>query len=77
MDLKRLKKAYDHLESLDDRMTYKVRPRAGALTRPGIEQISEEHRILAEYTIELKEVVRDLIMALASRPKAQDKPQGS
>ncbi len=69
MDLKRLKKAYDQLESLDDRMTYKVRPRSSSLTRPGLEQLAEHHRLLAEYTIELKEVVQELIRAAASRPK--------
>lgn len=70
MDPQRLKKAYHRLESLDERLTYKVRPRAGGgLSRPSAEQLEEKHRHLAEYTVELKEIVHDLIVAIATRAK--------
>jgi len=70
MDLKRLKAAYDRLEFMDDRLSYKVRPRSSSLSRPNLEQVAEQHRNLAELTLELKEIVREVILAAASRPKA-------
>lgn len=70
MDPQRLKQVYQRLESLDERMTYKVRPRSGgSLTRASVEMLEEKHRQLAEYTVELKEVVQELIVAIATRPK--------
>jgi hypothetical protein len=71
MDPQRLKNAYDQLQSLDDRMTHKIRPRpGGALVRPSAEQLEAAMRDLANYTIDLKEVVQELILAIASRPAA-------
>ena len=70
MDVKRLKQAYDHLQSLDDRQTYKIRPRTGGgLTRPSTDQLEEKHRELANYTIELKEILNEFILAVGSRAK--------
>jgi hypothetical protein len=69
MDPQRLKAAYQKLQSLDDRMTYKVRPRGGPLTRPSPEQLETSLRELAAYTVELKEVVEELILAIGSQPK--------
>ncbi len=70
MDPQRLKAAYEKLQSLDDRMTYKVRPRSGGpLSRPTLEQLEVTVRELATYTVELKEVVEELILSIASRPK--------
>ncbi len=69
MDSQRLKAAYQKLQSLDDRMTYKVRPRGGALTRPSPEQLETALRELAAYTVELKEVVEELFVAIGSQAK--------
>jgi hypothetical protein len=72
MDVKRLKHAYDQLQSLDDRLTYKIRPRSGGgMTRPSTDQLEEKLRELAGYTIELKDIVQELILAVGSRPKAK------
>lgn len=69
MDPQRLKDAYQKLQSLDDRMTHKVRPRAGgALVRPSPEQLETSLRELAAYTVELKEVVQELFLAIAAKP---------
>jgi len=69
MDPQRLKDAYQKLQSLDDRMTHKVRPRAGgALVRPSPDQLEQSLRELAVYTVELKEVVQELFLAFASKP---------
>ena len=70
MDPNRLKEAYQKLQTLDDRLTHKVRPRAGgSLVRPSPEQLEQSLRELAAYTVELKEVVHELILAIGSRPK--------
>ena len=69
MDPQRLKDAYQKLQSLDDRMTHKVRPRTGgALVRPSPEQLETSLRELAAYTVELKEIVQELFLALAAKP---------
>lgn len=78
MDPQRLKQAYAKLRSLDERMTFKVRPRTGGgLSRTGIEQLEEKLRDLASYTIELKDVVRELMLAIGSKPKAPGGGGGS
>lgn len=69
MDPKKMKAAYQKLQALDERLTYKVRPRGGGYSRPGIEQVDEHLRHLAQYTVELKEVVEDLFRAIAARPE--------
>jgi hypothetical protein len=69
MDPQRLKDAYQKLQSLDERLTHKVRPRpGGALVRPTPEQLEAAMRDLASYTIELKEVMQELFLAIASKP---------
>ena len=67
MDAKRFKEAYEKLQILDDRSTYKVRPRSGSLSHATIEQLEERHRDLANYTIELKEILDELFLAIGSK----------
>jgi hypothetical protein len=70
MDAQRLKDAYQRIQSLDDRLTHKVRPRSGGgLVRPSPDLLEQGLRDLAAYTIELKEIVEELILAIAGRPK--------
>jgi hypothetical protein len=70
MDAQRLKDAYQRIQSLDDRLTHKVRPRpGGGLVRPSPDQLEQGLRDLAAYTIELKEILEELILAIAGRPK--------
>ena len=70
MDPQRMKDAYHKLQSLDERMTHKVRPRAGGgLVRPSPEQLEQSMRELAAYTVELKEVVQELFLAIAGKPQ--------
>jgi hypothetical protein len=69
VDPQRLKETYQKLQILDDRLTHKVRPRAGgALVRPGPDQLEQSLRDLAQYTIELKEIVAELILAIGTKP---------
>ena len=71
MDPNRLKAAYQRLENLDERMTYKIRPRpGGGMSRPTPDQMEKAMRELAEYTVELKEVIHDLFHAIAARPSS-------
>ena len=71
MDPQRLRDAYQKLQVLDDRLTYKVRPKpGGALTRPNPEQIEQSLRDLASYTVELKEILEELFIAIASKAPA-------
>lgn len=78
MDPQRLKNAYDQLNSLDERLTHRVRPRAGgSLLRADTERLEERLRDLAAYTVELKEVVAELILAVASRPAPPQGPPAS
>ncbi|HTQ80668.1 MAG TPA: hypothetical protein VMM92_11775 [Thermoanaerobaculia bacterium] len=72
MDPQRLKEAYQKLQALDERLTYKVRPRnGGPLTRPNPEQLEQSLRDLAAYTVELKEVVQELFLSIAGKPKTE------
>ena len=70
MDPQRLKDAYQKLQLLDDRLTHKVRPRTGgAMVRPTPEMLEHSMRDLALYTIELKEIVQELFLAIAGKPQ--------
>lgn len=70
MDPQRLKDAYQKLQLLDELHTHKVKPRAGGgLVRPTTETLEQNLRDLSNYTIELKEVVHELFLAIAGRPK--------
>lgn len=71
MDPNRMRETYQKLQNLDERLTHRVRPRpGGSLTRPSSEQMEQSLRDLATYTVELKEVVQELILSLATRPPA-------
>ena len=68
MDPQRFKDAYARLQSLDDRLTHKIRPRRGrSLTRPTADMLEEELRDLAEYSVELKEILAELFLAIGSK----------
>jgi len=70
MDPQRLKDAYQKLQMLDDRLSYKIRPKpGGALTRPTPEQLELSLRDLATYTVELKDILQELFLAIAGKPK--------
>jgi hypothetical protein len=72
MDAQRLKDAYQKLQLLDERLTYKVRPKSGgSLSRPTVEQLEQSLRDLSAYTIELKEVIQELFLAIAGKPRTE------
>ncbi len=65
MDANRLKEAYQRLEALDERLRYKVKPRSSTMTSPSVDQVDAKLRDLAAYTLELKDVMRDFMLAFA------------
>lgn len=70
MDAQRFKEAYARLESLDERSTHKIRPKpAASLLRPSQERMEEQLRDLATYTLELKEILHDMFVAIAGTAK--------
>lgn len=72
MDPKRFKETYSRLELLEDRLSYRIRSRSvKARQAPTVEQLDERVRDLAEYTLELESIVRELMVAIASKPKPE------
>ena len=67
MDPNRLKEAYQQLESLDDRLSYKLRPKSSMIS-PTVDQVDAKLRDLANYTLELKDILREFMLAFAKRP---------
>ena len=68
MDPDRFRAVYQRLQVLDENSTYKVRPKVG-LHRPSLEELDVKSRELAAYTVELREIVEELMQAIAAKPK--------
>ena len=69
MDPQRFRDVYERLQLLDDRLGHKVRPGRGvAVHRATPEQLEERLRDLAAFTLELRELVFDLVVAIGSSP---------
>jgi hypothetical protein len=68
MDPKRIKDVYDRLEGLDDRLSYRLRARSAGPARATQEQLEDRVRDVSEYVLELRELLRDLIQAIAAKP---------
>jgi hypothetical protein len=74
VDPNRFKEAYARLEILDDRLTYKVRSGAkGRGTTP--EQLDQRVKDVAEFALELKDILRELMLAIAGKPTATTKAE--
>ncbi len=72
MDPKRFKDAYERLQYIDDNLTYKLRRHGRSrLHSPSIEEVDEALKTLGDYTTELKDVVRELFLAIGSKPKEE------
>ena len=68
MDPNRFKEAYAKLELLDDRLTYKVRSKSIQNRSSEPEKLDERVRDLAEMVLDLKDVVRELMLSIAAKP---------
>ncbi len=71
MDPQKMKEVLERLDILDDRLGYKLRSRTSARSTP--EQLEDRQRDLVEYACELRQLVRDLVVAIGSRPPAAPK----
>lgn len=66
MDVDKIKHVCDRLDILDDRLTHRVRPRQPAnMGRLNPQLMEERVKDLSAYTVELKEIVRELAESLA------------
>ena len=62
MDPKKLVELQSRLEYLDERWTYRIRPdTGGSMIRSSSEELDRKIRELANYTIEIKDILRELI----------------
>ena len=69
MDPNKFREAYDRLQFLDDRLTHKIRPRSGSMHRGNLDQVEEKLKDLAEFTVELKEILEELFISISSTPE--------
>jgi hypothetical protein len=60
----KLRELREHLEFVDDRYTHRLRPAGSSMVRPGPEEIERRQRELADYAIELKETLQQLLALL-------------
>ena len=67
MDPQRLKETYERLENLHERLAYRVRPRSGAMLRLSTEQLEDKLRDLATFTVELSEILREVILSFSTK----------
>ncbi len=73
MDSNRLKEAYQQLEALDDRLAYKIRPRPTvSMVSPTAQQVDAKLQDLATYTLELRDIMREFMLAFARVRKPSD-----
>ena len=64
MNRDKLRDLREHLEFVDDRYTHRLRPGGGSLVRPGPDELEKRQRDLAEYAIELKSALQQLLELL-------------
>jgi hypothetical protein len=68
MDPQRVKEVYERLSLLDDRLGHKLRHRGGGPGRLSIDQLEDRVRDLADYTLEMRTLLSELIESIAARP---------
>jgi hypothetical protein len=68
MDPQKIKDVYERLEQLDDRLGHRLRARQGP-GRLTLEQLEDRVKDIAAFSSELRDLVRDLVLAFAT-PRA-------
>jgi hypothetical protein len=66
MDPDLLRQLLERLDALDERLAYRLRPRS-TFSVPSQEQLDQRCDELGSYTLELKDIVRDLLRGLAGK----------
>jgi hypothetical protein len=74
MDNQRFRDAYARLQRLDEGQTYKLRDRGRSATRLTTEQLEDRLREVSHYTLELKEVLQELFVAIGTPSKRAAPP---
>jgi hypothetical protein len=64
LNREKLRELREHLDFIDDRYTHRLRPAGSSLVRPGPEELERRQRELAEYAIELKDAMQQLLELL-------------
>jgi hypothetical protein len=66
LDREKIRELKEHLDFVDDRFTHRVRgaSTSGSMVRLGPEELERRCRELADYVVELKEVLRQLLHAI-------------
>ena len=66
MNREKLRELREHLDFVDDRYTHKLRQGQGgaSMVRPGLEELERRQRDLADYAIELKQTLQQLLELL-------------
>jgi hypothetical protein len=72
VDPNRFRDAFQRLQLLDERLMHRVRPRNQGRNRASLEQLEDRSRALAEITIELKEILEELFLALGTNPTKKE-----
>ena len=77
MNREKLRELREHLEFVDDRYTHRVRGgQGGSLVRAGTDEIEKRQRELAEYTIEIKGALQQLLELLDEENSRTDPKAG-
>jgi hypothetical protein len=71
VDANRFREAYQRLQTLDERLVHRIRPRHQTRARATVEQLEDRTRALAEVTIELKEILEQLFLAIGTTAKKE------
>jgi len=75
MDPQRMREAWERLRWLDERLGHQLRShRGGSLVRVGTEQLEERVKHLTDYTLELRSILEQVLVALGSRPAGPAEP---
>ncbi len=70
MDPAKFKEVYERLQYLDENLGYKVREiERSASHMPTTSSLGKQLSELARFTNELKDIVRDLMISIASKPR--------
>ena len=73
MNRDKLRELREHLDFIDDRYTHKLRAgQGGSLVRAGTDELEKRQRDLAEYAIELKGALQQLLELLDEEVSRKD-----
>lgn len=56
------------LDLLDERLGYRLRGRGGGFSTPTADQVDKHCSEIAEYVLEMKDILRELLRTLDGRP---------